>query len=278
MTSRRRAAGGVDHRASGVENRLGVSAEESAAGAEFEGTWRRMGRASGYLAAACLVVATVLYLLDALDALGAGPTYHATTAGPLHDEADFWVAYFAHQHHILWDIIGRDTIFPLAFIALMVTMLAARNVGQAGRRPEAQVMVVLFVVGGARAALSDLIYLGAAEYWRTTGWSAEPAAKMVAVGRSSGALEALTRWPEAAGFFILAGGLVCLARVSVSWLARLAYLEALLLLGIAFAEAMHADTTYDIFSLLTGALVGPAVAAGVGWSLGRAAAPAAASA
>lgn len=254
-----------------------MSADDSAAGAEIERTWRRIARASGYLAAVCLVVATVLYLLDALDALGAAPTYHATAAGDLQDEADWWVAYFAHQHHILWDVVGRDTLFPLAFVALIVTTLAVRNVGPARRRPEAQIMVVLFVAGGVLAALSDLIYLGAGEYWRSTGWSADPAAKMVAVGRSSGALEALTRWPEAAGFVVLAGGLACLARLSGAlprWLALLANVEAILLLGIAVAEAMHADTAYDILSLLTGALVGPAVAAGIGWSLGRTAAPA----
>jgi hypothetical protein len=137
--------------------------------------------------------------------------------------------------------------------------------------------VVLFVAGGTLSALADLIYLGAAEYWRTTGWSADPAARMVAVGRSSGALESLTTWPEAAGFVILAGGLVCLARLLSRRLGLLVQAEALLLLGIALAGVTHAGTAYDIFSLLTGALVGPAVAASIGWSLGRAAAtPAAA--
>ena len=146
-------------------------------------------------------------------------------------------------------------------------------------------MVVFFVVGGVFSALSDLVYLGAAEYWRTTGWSAEPASKMVAVGRSSGALEALTRWPEAAGFVVLAAALVCLARLSgdrgelPSRLPLLTNIEALLLIGAALAEATHADTAYDVFSLLTGVLVGPTVAAWAGWSLGRTAgAPASVSA
>ncbi len=252
---------------------------------DVERLWRRIGRGAGYLGAICLAVATLLYLLDALDALGAGPTYHATSAGPLRDEARWWVAYFAHQHRILWDIIARDTLFPLAFVALIVLALAIRNVGRSARRPEAQLMVVFFVVGGVFSALSDLVYLGAAEYWRTTGWSAEPASKMVAVGRSSGALEALTRWPEAAGFVVLAAALVCLARLSgdrgelPSRLPLLTNIEALLLIGAALAEATHADTAYDVFSLLTGALVGPTVAAWAGWSLGRTAgAPASVSA
>jgi hypothetical protein len=265
--------------------RGGLSMDNVAFPVDVERLWRRIGRGAGYLVAICLAVATLLYLLDALDALGAGPTYHATSAGPLRDEARWWVAYFAHQHRILWDIIARDTLFPLAFVALIVLALAIRNVGRSARRPEAQLMVVFFVVGGVFSALSDLVYLGASEYWRTTGWSAEPASKMVAVGRSSGALEALTRWPEAAGFVVLAAALVCLARLSgdrgelPSRLPLLANIEALLLIGAALAEATHADTAYDVFSLLTGALVGPTVAAWAGWSLGRTAgAPASVSA
>src|SRR5438093_3611957 len=72
--------------------------------------WHRIGRSSGYIAGVALFAGTLLYLLDALDALGASPDYHATAAGPMQDEADFWVARFAHQHHILWDIIARDSL------------------------------------------------------------------------------------------------------------------------------------------------------------------------
>jgi hypothetical protein len=247
-----------------------VGADDSAAGAEIERTWRRIGRIAGYLAAACLAVATVLYLLDALDALGTGPTYHATDAGPLQDEADFRVAYFAHQHHILWDVVGRDTLFPLAFVALMVMTLAVRNVGRSMRRPEAQMTVVALrrrrdAVGARRSDLSRRS--GALAH---DGLERGPGARMVAVGRSSGALESLTTWPEAAGFVILAGGLVCLARLPSRRLGLLVQAEALLLLGIALAGVTHAGTAYDIFSLLTGALVGPAVASSIG---GRSGAP-----
>jgi hypothetical protein len=216
----------------------------------------------------------VLFLLDALDALGASPDYHATPAGPMQDEANFWVAYFAHQHHILWDIIARDSLFPLAFVSLIVLTLAVGNlVGY--ERPEAQLMVMFFVVGGILSALADLIYLGGTEYWRVTGWSTEPPARMVAVGRSSTAVDALTRWPEAAGFLVLAAGLVCLGRLArsraqlPSRLAWLVNVEALLLVGIAIAGVMQSDTAYNIFSLLTGALIGPAVGLWLGRHLGR---------
>ena len=225
--------------------------------------WRRVGKGSGYILAAGLFVGTVLFLLDATDALDASPEFHVTGAGPLQDEANFWVAVFAHQHRILWDIIARDTLFPLAFVALIVVSLAVRNRVRS-ERPEPQLMTAFFVVGGVVAALSDLIYLAGTEYWRETGWTAQPAERMVAVGRSFDVVNALTRWPEAAGFVILAAGLVCLGRLSrtaelPSRLGLLVNLEALLLLGIAIAGVMRADTAYNIFSLLTGALIGPAV-------------------
>ena len=240
---------------------------------ETERLWRRIARVAGYLAAVCLFAGTLLYLLDSLNALGASPDFHRTSAGALHDEAQFWVAVFAHQHHILWDIIARDTLFPLAFVALVVLALAVANVVRG--RPEAQLMAMFFAVGGVIAALADLIYLAGTDFWRLTGWTAEPAARMVAVGRSTEALNALTRWPEAAGFIVLAAGLVCLGRLCSrqaelpASLSFAAYAEALLLTGIAISNVAESDTAYNIFSLLTGALVGPLVACWLGWHLGR---------
>jgi uncharacterized membrane protein YraQ (UPF0718 family) len=236
--------------------------------------WARVGRVSGYVVAGGLLLATILYLLDATNALGAGPSYEATDAGPVQDEANFFVAYFAHQHHILWDIIGRDTIFPVAFVALAVVAVAIRRLVGLDE-PGAQLLTVFFVIGAVVAALSDLIYLGAAEYWRVTGWSAQPPERMLAIGRSSEAIEGLTTWIEAAGFVILAAGLVCLGRLCrsrielPSKLGLVADVEALLLVGIAIAGAMHAETPYDVLSLVTGALIGPAVGLWLGLHLGR---------
>ena len=236
--------------------------------------WARVGRASGYFVAGALLVATILYLLDALNALGAGPSYEATEAGPVQDEATFFVAYFAHKHHVLWTIIGRDTLFPLAFVGLAVIAVAIRRLVGLDE-PAGQLLTVFFVIGGVFAALSDLITLGAAEYWRVTGWSAQPPDRMLAIGRSSEALEHLTVWIEAAGFVVLAAGLVCLGRLCrsrvelPSRLGWLADLEALLLVGIAIAGPIHTETPYDALSLVTGAVVGPAVAFWLGLHLGR---------
>jgi hypothetical protein len=258
-----------------VERAGGRTAATSRPEWDVDRAWGRVGRTAGYIAAAGLFIGTLLYLLDATDALGAGAQYHATPAGPLQDEANFWVASFAHQHHILWDIIARDSLFPLAFVALIVLSLAIRRV-VGYDRPDAQLMTAFFVVGGTLSALADLVYLGGTEYWRETGWIAQPPARMVAVGRASDVVGGLTRWTEAAGFLILAAALVCLGRLcrTRSELPRrlgiVVNLEALLLVGIAIAGAMRMDTAYDIFSLLAGALIGPTVAVWLGWHLARA--------
>jgi hypothetical protein len=242
---------------------------------DVDRAWRSVGRTAGYVVGVATFVATVLYLIDALGALGSDPDYHPTAAGPTQDEATFYVAYFAHKHHVLWTIIARDTLFPVAFVALGVVALAIRRlVGPDD--PRGQLLTLFFVIGGTISALSDLVYLGAAEYFRVTGWSARPPELMTAIGRSSEAIERLTVWLEPAGFVVLAAGLLalgrlCRARIELpSRLALLAELEALLLLGVSVAGVMHSDTAYDVFSLLTGALVGPALGLWLAVVLGRA--------
>jgi hypothetical protein len=87
-------------------------------------------------------------------------------------------------------------------------------------------LVTSFILGGILSILADLTFLAAAQYWRQTGRTVE-------------GIQALTQWPEAFGFAVFAAGLVALARLCgrhrlfPAPLAALAYLEALLLLGIA---------------------------------------------
>jgi membrane protein DedA with SNARE-associated domain len=96
---------------------------------------------------------------------------------------------------------------------------------------------------------------------------------VVAAGRSEQAIESLTRWPEAAGFVVLAAALVCLGSLCRSAaglpvrLALVAYGEAALFVGIALAGIMQTGTPYDVFSLVTGALVGPVLAFWLGHHL-----------
>jgi hypothetical protein len=236
--------------------------------------WSRTGRAAGYIAGCALLAGTVLFLLDAAGLLGSGPVYRPTSAGPLVDQATFYVAYFAHQHHIVWDIIARDTILPVAYLALIVATLAVRD--RAGpRHPEGQLLVTLFIVGGILAILADLTFLAAAQAWRTTGWPVRPAASTVAVGRTVEGIQALTQWPEAFGFAVLALGLVALGRLCRQYrvfpasLGAVAYLEALLLLGIAVTGLIPSDAGYNWLSLAAGAIVGPVLAIWLGTCLGR---------
>jgi hypothetical protein len=246
-------------------------------GSEASQSWAGVGRVAGYVAGGALLLGTILYLLDATNALGAN-NYKPGGAPSTHNEAHYWVAQFAHQHHILWDIIARDTLFPVAFVALIMVSLAVRAFVPA-QLPNTQLMVVFFIVGGVISILNDLIFLGATDYWRLTGWSQVPATSMVAAGRSEQAIEALTRWPEAAGFILLSAALVCLGNLCRSQaklptrLALAAYAEAALLIGIALAGIMQAGTPYDIFSLLTGAVVGPLVALWLGHHFGKARVP-----
>jgi hypothetical protein len=236
--------------------------------------WSRMGRAAGYIAGSALLAGTVLFLLDAAGLLGPGPVYRPTGAGPLMDQATFWAAYFAHQHHIVWDIIARDTILPVAYLALIVAALAVRN-RTGPRHPDGQLLVTSFIVGGVLSILANLTFLAAAEYWRQTGWPARPAAIMVAAGQTVQGIQTLTHWPEAFGFAVLACGLVALGRLCgkhrtfPASLGALAYLEALLLAGIAVTGLIPYDAGYNWLSLAAGAVVGPALSVWLGTRLGR---------
>jgi hypothetical protein len=234
--------------------------------------WSWTGRAAGYVAGSAFLAGTVLYLLDAAGLLGSGPHYRATGAGPLADQATFYAAYFAHQHRIVWDIIARDTILPAAYLALIIAGLAVRNRAGPGR-PASQILVTALSLSGIFSILANLTFLAAAQYWRQTGWQARPAASMVAAGRTIEGIQALTQWPEAFGFAVLAGGLVALGRlcrnhgVFPAGLGTLAYLEATLLLGIAVTGIIPYDAAYNWFSLAAGAIVAPALSVWLGTAL-----------
>jgi hypothetical protein len=135
--------------------------------------------------------------------------------------------------------------------------------------------VTSFIVGGILSILADLTFLAAAEYWRQTGWPARPAAIMVAAGQTVQGIQTLTHWPEAFGFAVLACGLVALGRLCgkhrtfPASLGALAYLEALLLAGIAVTGLIPYDAGYNWLSLAAGAVVGPALSVWLGTCLGR---------
>jgi hypothetical protein len=62
---------------------------------------------AGLVTAFCFFGQTTLFLADASGLLGENPEYTETSAGRSQDLADYYVAYFEHQHTILWDIAVR---------------------------------------------------------------------------------------------------------------------------------------------------------------------------
>jgi hypothetical protein len=103
----------------------GLAGANDSAAPDSIAAWARIGRFAGYLAGGALLIGTILYLLDASHALGAN-NYEHTGPASTRSDAQYWVAEFAYRHHILWDIIARDTLFPVAFVALIVLALAVR--------------------------------------------------------------------------------------------------------------------------------------------------------
>ena len=95
--------------------------------------WPKVGRVAGYVSAAALLIAAIFFLLDATGALGSNDYHPNAGLSEVQREAGYWVAPFAYQRHILWDVISRDTLFPLAFLALIVISLAVRAVVDAAR-------------------------------------------------------------------------------------------------------------------------------------------------
>jgi hypothetical protein len=246
-----------------------VTATSSPVGTESRspaGEWSRVGSVAGYTAAAAFLAGTVLFLLDAAGLLGAVPAPGQLATR----QARFYTAYFTHQQDIAWDIIARDTVFPVAFLALIVAALAIRARAGAAS-PEGQLVVTSFTVGGILAILADLTFLAAVEYWRYTGLQAGGTA---GAGRMLDGIQVLTHWPEAFGFAILAGGCVALARLwpghrGLASVPTLACTEAVLLLGIGVTGVIPYDIGYDLLSLAAGAIVGPALGICLARALGQ---------
>jgi hypothetical protein len=232
---------------------------------------------AAYTAAVGFFVTTVLYLLDAFDVLDPSPEYVQTSAGQLQDEATFWAKVFEHQHSIVWDVIARDVIGPIAFVALIVVGLALRRRAP-GDAPERQLMVTFLVVGGVISALASLLYLGNAQFWRMPWGAIAPGGEtsVVAVGRATTAIDNLTTWPEAFGFLVLALGVWCIGdvvrRSPETWgrLGTLARVTAGALLVLAVVTvAEDVDDLRSIASLVVGAVLAPWVCVGLGRRLGR---------
>lgn len=237
------------------------------------GGWARVARTSGWAAGSALAATTVLYLLDATDALSPSPVFQRTSGGLLADEADWYVAFFHRQHEILWSIVARDLVGPAGFVALAVLALTVvRLTGFA--RPSAVVAALLVTVGSMVHVVSDLAFLGQLSYWRETGWSPDPPVLMVTIGRASEALDHTTTYLEAVSYLILAAGLVALGSACrselrlPSWLGTVAVVEAAGLVVLFLGIALQQDILFQVAGGATGVVLGPLFAVALGRHLG----------
>jgi hypothetical protein len=240
----------------------------------FDPAWCLIGRVAGYGAAGAILVTTALFLADAANMLVPAVSFQSTGAGSEADLATYFVAFFARQHAILWDIALRDTIGPLGYLALVVLFLAVLNlVGP--RRAAAQLMALFVLVGSLLAALNSLTFLAQIEYWRFTDWSPDPATNMIAVGRAADAITKLTVYPEVAGILVLGAGLLAFGRLChtdrrlPARLGLLAYAESVALVGIAVAAAAHLRVVYAVLALVAGVVIAPAIGLWLGTFFGR---------
>ena len=244
-------------------------------GVDAVASWVRVALVAGWVAGVGLVLQTGLFLLDAANVLADQPEFVRTEAGAELDRAQYYADYFDRQHSILWDIVVRDTVGPVAFLALAIWALAVvsvlRPVGPGG-----PLTIFFFTVGSVLHVVSDLIYLSLERIWRFEGFSADPPGPMNSFGAAVDAVDLSTTYLEASSYLVLAAGAWCLARLVLRdgriprWLGVVAGIEAAALVLLSFGIALQLDLLFQIGGALAGMLLGPLVAIGLGYALRRA--------
>lgn len=243
-------------------------------GVDAVASWNRVAVGAGWVAGAGLVVQTGLYLLDATNVLADQPEFHRTGAGAEVDRAQYYVDYFDRQHSILWDIVVRDTVGPVAFLALAIWALAVvvrlHPVGPVG-----PLIILFFAVGAMLHIVSDLTYLSLERIWRSEGFRADPPGPMNSFGAAVDVVDLSTTYLDAFSYLVLAAGVGCLARLVLRdgriprWLGVAAGIEAAALVLLGFGIALRQDLLFQIGGAFAGMALGPLVAIGIGYALKR---------
>lgn len=240
--------------------------------ADNEG-WAKAAKGWGLFAGVAFAVATVAYLVQATGLIGSEPTYTSTSAGQLQDEATFWVAFFAYRHDTLWDYVLRDGLFFFAFLGFIPIALAA-NVATGGRRAAVQIAAAFIAVGAVFGAFNAVTFFVDVSWWRGTGWEQVPAALMDAIGRGTELTDDLSAWCGIAANAALAVGLTylgvaCLTEPALSrpigWVALAT--AALEVADIAAGQITGLDAAQNVLGLITGVLLAPVIAIGLGLRL-----------
>jgi hypothetical protein len=248
------------------------SASGDDAGVLAAASWTRVALVSGWVAAVGLVIQTVLFLLDAANVLAAEVQFQRTGAGVEVDRAQYYADYFERQRAILWDIVVRDAVGPVAFVALAIWALAVVfRLGPAG--PIGPLTVFFFTVGSVLHVVSDLVFLSLERFWRFEGWSADPPGPMNSFGAAVDAIDISTIYLEASSYLVLAAGAWCLARMITHdgrvprWLGVAAGIEAAALVLLCLGIALQQDLLFRIGGGFAGIVLAPLVAIGVAHAL-----------
>lgn len=251
-------AGGGHGGSTQVSGSLPVAGVEPA---EVRALWARIGRYAGYLAGAAILTQSVLFLIDTTGLIEAQVGYQVTSGGLQNDLAAFYVAVNERQHRLWWNVAIRDTAGPIAYLAVMVLVLAVRSVLGRGH-PRADLAVLFTVIGASAAAVSDLVYLSPIRQWKGGGF--QPTPDIVASGRASELIGFVDSYLQYAGFVVLALAFLCLAAVfrgaspALRRVSRLAFLEACVLCAFVLSDLTGWDLGGSLGALGAGVLVGPA--------------------
>lgn len=220
-------------------------------------------------------LATLAYLVEATGLIGSGPTYLATAAGQLQDEATYWAAFFAYRHDTLWDYVLRDGLFFFAFLGFIPLAMAA-NVATGGRRAAVRIAEAFIAVGAIFGALNAVTFFVDVSWWRGTGWEQVPPALMAAVGRGTELMDDLSAWCGIASSAALAVGLAYLGFASltepalsrpIGWAVLLT--AALEVATIVVGQIGGLDTIENALGLVTGVVLAPVIPIGLGMHLSR---------
>ena len=259
-------------------SRLNAQSGEGSPGPTADAAWSRVALIAGWSAGVGLVTQTALFLLDAANVLADQVEFHRTGAGAEADRAQYYVDYFSRQHSILWDIVVRDAVGPVAFVALAIWALAVvfrlRPVGPVG-----PLTVFFFTLGSILHVVDDLLYLSLERVWRFDGFTADPPGPMNSFGAAVDTVDLSTTYLEAASYLVLAVGAWCLARLALGdgriprWLGLASRVEALALVLLPVGIALQRDLLFQIGGGFAGIVLGPLVAIGFGHALMRAEPP-----
>jgi len=260
-----------------------TSAAAEPAMGRLDPAWAGAARWWGWFVGLAFIAASLLYLAEARGLLGAAPTYQSTSAGQLHDEATYWVAFFAYRNATLWDYYLRDGLFFLAYLGFIPLALAV-NAITGGGRALVQLATGFIVAGAVFGALNAVTFYVDIGYWRSTGWATVPPEIMAAVGRGTEFMSDLSGWTGAFAQVAFAIGLAyfgaaCRRESTLPRrLAAVAWLTATVnvaFVALVIAALPNVDDLRDVLGGLSGLVLTPFLAIVLGRHLGRVASTAA---